>query len=71
LDAILRSNGGSTFGEGGFGSTVRVGFRESDTAAGSSQQIFSVSVVPEPGASALLFAGLGSLVTRFRRRQES
>ena len=71
LDAILRSNGGSTFGEGGFGSTVRVGFREQDTAGGSSQQIFSVSVVPEPGASALLFAGLGSLVTRFRRRQES
>lgn len=76
IDAVLRSNNGATFGEGGFGSTLRVGLREQDIYGfgggdGQSQQVFSVSVVPEPGASSLLFLGLTSFVARFRRREES
>jgi MYXO-CTERM domain-containing protein len=65
VDAILRSNGGATFGEGSFGSTLRVGFWEQDISAGFSQQVFSVPV-PAPGAFALL--GLAGLAGARRRR---
>ncbi len=65
IDAILRSNGGATFGEGGFGSTLRVGFWEQDLSAGFSQQVFEVAV-PAPGALALL--GVAGLVGKRRRR---
>jgi|688.fasta_scaffold53954_4 hypothetical protein len=43
IDAILRSNGGATFGEGSFGSTLRVGFQEQDLSGGWSQQVFTVA----------------------------
>jgi hypothetical protein len=65
IDAILRSNGGGTFGEGSFGSTLRVGFQEMDLSAGFSQQVFTVAV-PAPGAFALL--GVAGLVGKRRRR---
>jgi hypothetical protein len=65
IDAILRSNGGATFGEGSFGSTLRVGFQEMDLSAGFSQQVFTVAV-PAPGAFALL--GVAGLVGKRRRR---
>ena len=62
IDAILRANGGSTFGDGGFGASTRFGFYESG-ASGATQQIFPI---PAPGAFALL--GLAGLVGKRRRR---
>ena len=67
IDAILRSNGGATYGEGSFESTMRLGFMETE-AGGYSQQVFEVQAVPEPGASVVLFLGVASFVIRFRRR---
>lgn len=55
LDAIARSNGGSTFGEGAFGSSTKVGFYEADSNWTYSQQTFSL---PTPGTLALLGASL-------------
>ncbi|MFN5708737.1 MAG: PEP-CTERM sorting domain-containing protein [Planctomycetota bacterium] len=71
IDAILRSNGGETYGEGSFGSTLRLGFMELEAGGGVSQQVFAVQAVPEPGASAVLCLGLASFASRFRRRQGS
>ena len=70
IDAVLRSNNGATFGEGGFGSTMRVGFREQDLfgqgGGGQTQQVFTVGVIPAPGAMALL--GLAGFAGARRRR---
>ena len=70
IDAVLRSNNGATFGEGGFGSTMRVGFREQDLfgqcGGGQTQQVFTVGVIPAPGAIALL--GLAGFAGARRRR---
>jgi hypothetical protein len=64
IDAILRSNGGATYGDGDFGLSTRFGFWEGGSGAGNfSQQIFSV---PAPGAIALL--GLAGLAGTRRRR---
>jgi uncharacterized protein (TIGR03382 family) len=62
IDAILRSNGGSTFGDGGFGPNTRFGFYESG-ASGATEQIFPI---PAPGAFALL--GLAGVAAGRRRR---
>ena len=52
IDAILRSNGGATFGDGDFGPNTRFGFWEGNSGTGNfSQQIFAI---PAPGALALL-----------------
>jgi hypothetical protein len=62
IDAILRSNGGATFGDGDFGPNTRFGFWEGH-AGEFSQQIFAI---PAPGAIALL--GLAGLAGARRRR---
>lgn len=69
IDAILRSNGGLTYGDGDFGPTTRFGFWEGDQSTGSgafTQQIFSVAV-PEPGSA--IFLGLGGLLVAAARRR--
>ena len=63
FDAILRSNGGLTFGDGDFGPNTRFGFQES-SQTGFSQQIFDVAVVPEPASMIVLGAGALALVRR-------
>jgi hypothetical protein len=68
IDAILRSNGGMTFGDGDFGPNTRFGFWEGDQTSGwngtqFTQQIFAI---PAPGALALL--GLAGLSGARRRR---
>ena len=64
IDAILRSNGGATFGDGDFGPNTRFGFWEGNSGTGNfSQQIFAI---PAPGAMALL--GLAGLAGARRRR---
>lgn len=62
IDAVLRSNGGLTYGEGDFGPSTRFGFMEGDSN-GLSQQVFPI---PAPGAFALL--GLAGLAGARRRR---
>ncbi len=65
IDAILRSNGGATYGDGDFGLDTRFGFWEGDQVGpggGFTQQIFAI---PAPGALALLgFAGLAGVRRR-------
>jgi hypothetical protein len=62
IDAVLRSNGGLTYGDGDFSASTRFGFMEGDSN-GLSQQIFAI---PAPGAMALL--GLAGLAGARRRR---
>jgi len=64
-DAILRSNGGATFGDGDFGPNTRFGFWEGISGTGNfSQQIFPVAAVPEPASMIVLGAGALALVRR-------
>lgn len=66
IDAILRSNGGATYGEGAIDDLTKLGFWEGDETLGQgvfSQQIFAI---PAPGAMALL--GLAGLAGARRRR---
>jgi hypothetical protein len=66
LDAIARSNGGATFGEGVFGPTTKLGLTEAESSSIFSQQTFSV---PTPGAMALFaLAVLTPAHARSRRR---
>ena len=61
IDAILRSNGGATFGDGDFSLDTRFGFWEGDQTTGWNGTQFTQQIVaiPAPGAFALLgFAGL-------------
>ena len=62
IDAILRANGGATFGDGDFGAATRFGFYEAG-ASGATQHVFAI---PAPGALALL--GLAGLAGARRRR---
>jgi uncharacterized protein (TIGR03382 family) len=68
IDAIQRSNGGATFGEGSFGSTLRVGFMEQGLTGEFSQQIFTVSIIPNPSPVAMALLGLAGLAGARRRR---
>jgi len=66
LDAISRSNGGTTFGEGQLGSATKLGFLEADPVWNYSQQVFTL---PTPGAAALIaMACMPVLGMRSRRR---
>jgi hypothetical protein len=62
IDAILRANGGATYGDGDFGLATRFGFMEQQGGE-VTQQIFAI---PAPGAFALL--GVAGLVGKRRRR---
>ena len=62
IDAVLRSNGGATYGDGDFGPATRFGFYEAG-ASGATMQVFAI---PAPGAIALL--GLAGVVGKRRRR---
>ena len=62
IDAILRANGGATYGDGDFGLATRFGFMEQQGGE-ATQQIFAI---PAPGAFALL--GVAGLVGKRRRR---
>ena len=50
LDAIRRSNGGASFGEGLLGASTKVGLMEADANWDLTQQVFTL---PAPGAMAL------------------
>ena len=66
IDAILRSNGGATYGEGAIDDLTKLGFWEGDETLGPgvfSQQIFAI---PAPGSIVLL--GLAGLAGARRRR---
>jgi len=67
IDAVLRSNGGMTFGDASFDPSTRFGFWEGDQRIPGStpftQQVFAI---PAPGALALL--GLTGLAATRRRR---
>jgi len=63
IDAVLRSNGGATYGDGDFGPATRFGFYEAG-ASGATMQVFAI---PAPGALALL--GLAGAVGARRRRR--
>lgn len=63
VDAVLRSNGGATYGDGDFGPAARFGFYEAGES-GATMQIFAI---PAPGALALL--GLAGVAGRRRRRR--
>jgi len=68
IDAVQRSNGGLTFGDGQFGSSTKFGFWEGDqssAAGGFTQQIFAV---PEPFSMLALAGGLAALARRRRAR---
>ena len=62
IDAIVRSNGGATFGEGLLGGVTKLGFYEADANWTYSQQVLQL---PTPGALALM--GI-SLTLPLRRR---
>jgi len=67
-DAILRSNGGATFGDGDFGPNTRFGFWEGISGTSNfSQQIFRVAPVPEPASMIVLGAGAFALLRRRTR----
>jgi hypothetical protein len=69
IDAILRSNGGLTFGDGDFGPNTRFGFWEGDQTAGwdGTQYTHQSFAIPAPGALGLL--GLAGLAGARRRRR--
>jgi hypothetical protein len=62
-DAILRSNGGLTFGDGDFGPNTRFGFWEGHSGS-YSQQVFRIATVPEPASMIVLGAGAFALLRR-------
>jgi hypothetical protein len=67
LDAIARSNGGATFGEGMLGPATRLGFLEADPNwSGYTQQVFSI---PTPGVTALFGVSLLLPLQGRRRRR--
>ena len=66
LDAIARSNGGATFGEGTLGANTKFGFFEAQSGFNFSQQVFSI---PAPGAMALLGLALAAPRARGSRRR--
>lgn len=69
LDAIRRSNGGASFGEGLLGASTKVGFMEADANWDLTQQVFTL---PAPGAMALCgVAMLAPLGRRTRNRRRS
>ena len=66
LDAIARSNGGATFGEGMFGPTTKLGLTEAESSFHFSQQTFSV---PTPAAMALVGGALLAPMRNSTRRR--
>jgi len=67
LDAILRSNGGATFGDGNiFAAGTRIGFYEGDETISFYNSTNQMFAIPAPGAMVLL--GLAGLTGARRRR---
>lgn len=67
LDAILRSNGGATYGDGNFFAPgTRIGFYEGDQTISDFASTNQIFAIPAPGALALL--GLAGLAGQRRRR---
>ncbi|MFM7259672.1 MAG: MYXO-CTERM sorting domain-containing protein [bacterium] len=67
LDAIMRSNGGATYGDGNFFAPgTRIGFFEGDQTISDSASTNQIFAIPAPGALSLL--GLAGAAHRRRRR---
>ncbi|MEY3142209.1 MAG: hypothetical protein RLY21_702 [Planctomycetota bacterium] len=67
LDAILRSNGGATYGDGNFfADGTRIGFFEGDQTVSEQASTNQMFAIPAPGAIALL--GLAGVAGKRRRR---
>jgi hypothetical protein len=69
VDAVLRSNGGATYGEGTIAPPDRIGFWEGDNTAGWNGTQFTQQIFEIPAPSGLAMVGLAVAVAARRRRR--